>query len=147
MHEEIVSLLKIVKKMQNDYPKKKFTLDGRLVGDIGEILAAEKYDFKLYDEMIERYDGETEDGKKIQVKATMKKHLTFPTDFTPDYYLGILIDEKGNIFEVYNGPGKNIKKEIKHLKPQKTGQHVLRISMLKKLNSKILDEGKIKERK
>jgi hypothetical protein len=50
MHEEIVSLLKIVKKMQNDYPKKKFTLDGRLVGDIGEILAAEKYDFKLYDE-------------------------------------------------------------------------------------------------
>lgn len=38
MKAEIVALLEIVNKLQQKYPKRKFTLDGRLVGDIGEIL-------------------------------------------------------------------------------------------------------------
>ncbi len=35
----VKKLLAIVARMHKDYPKKKFTLDGRIVGDIGETLA------------------------------------------------------------------------------------------------------------
>ena len=34
-------LLRIVRELNQAYPIKKFTLDGRLVGDIGEILVQE----------------------------------------------------------------------------------------------------------
>jgi len=44
IHQAVKDLLKIVKALQGAYPKKNFTLDGRLVGDLGEILVEEDYD-------------------------------------------------------------------------------------------------------
>ena len=37
IHQAVKDMLKIVEALQCAYPKKKFTLDGRLVGDLGEI--------------------------------------------------------------------------------------------------------------
>jgi len=146
IQDEVINLLKIVTKLQKDYPKKKFTLDGRLVGDIGEILAEEKYDFRLYNEMIKEYDGETKDGKKIQVKATMKNSLTFPADSTPEYYIGIKIDNNGNITEIYNGPGKIIRERIRNHKRPKNGLHNIGLSLLLKLNKAVPKNKKISTR-
>ncbi len=39
----IKSLLNIVSELQKLYPQKRFTLDGRHVGDIGEVLAEGNY--------------------------------------------------------------------------------------------------------
>ena len=33
----------VVKQLRDAYPRKKFTLDGRLVGDLGEVLAKFEY--------------------------------------------------------------------------------------------------------
>ncbi|MGV2842200.1 DUF6998 domain-containing protein, partial [Vibrio cyclitrophicus] len=41
-------MLKIVEALQKQYSQKKFTLDGRLVGDLGEILVEKDYDLELY---------------------------------------------------------------------------------------------------
>ena len=38
-----------IKSLRDAFPKKEFTIDGRLVGDIGEVLAALEYDIELFD--------------------------------------------------------------------------------------------------
>lgn len=47
IHQAVKEMLKIVEALQNQYDKKKFTLDGRLVGDLGEILVEEDYDLEF----------------------------------------------------------------------------------------------------
>ena len=49
----------------------KFTLDGNLVGDIGEALAAQIFGVRLVEtKSTEGIDGYTPDGRTVQVKAT-----------------------------------------------------------------------------
>ena len=41
--ETIKQPRRVVKQLRDAYPGKKFTLDGRIVGDLGEVLAQFKY--------------------------------------------------------------------------------------------------------
>ena len=52
------------------------------------------------------YDATTDDGRRVQIKATFKNSLTFKT--TPDLYLGIKLFPDGSFEEVFNGPGQLI---------------------------------------
>lgn len=140
----IIELLKIVKRLKNNYPYKEFTLDGRLVGDIGEVLAEQIYDIKLFDKITHHYDGISSDGRKVQIKATMKRALNFPADHVPDYYLGIKILENGDFEEIYNGPGAIIWDALKNRKRPKTNLHSVGIGRLRKLGSIIDIKDRIK---
>uniref|UniRef100_UPI003D18E37D DUF6998 domain-containing protein n=1 Tax=Pseudomonas viridiflava TaxID=33069 RepID=UPI003D18E37D len=48
----------------------KFTLDGRLVGDIAEALALEHFDLLIPEKRTGGVDALTRTGKTVQVKAT-----------------------------------------------------------------------------
>jgi uncharacterized protein DUF6998 len=48
----------------------KFTLDGNLVGDIGEAVASEIFDLILEPGNSSAIDGRTRDGRTVQIKAT-----------------------------------------------------------------------------
>jgi len=133
----IRKLLEIVESLQKEYPKKKFTLDGRLVGDIGEILVEKNYDIKLFDGLSKHHDGQTSDKRFVQIKATMKNSLTFPADYIPGYYLGIKIHPDGTFTEIFNGPGKIAADAIKNRKPTKTNLYSISLSTLKRFNEKI----------
>ena len=130
--DAVSQMLEIVKQLQNAYPKKKFTLDGRLVGDLGEILVASAYDIELHDELQKHHDGITSDGRQVQIKATMQNSLTFPVDHVPDYYLGIKIHADGTFTEVFNGPGSVAWGAVKNRKPTKTNLHSISINTLEK---------------
>ncbi len=136
-------LLSIVAQLQQDYPKKKFTLDGRLAGDIGEIIAEQKYDLELLEGLVKTHDAVSH-GKYIQIKTTMKRSLGFGD--IPDYYLGLRVDEEGNAEEIYNGPGTLIWEEIKHLKRPKNFLIPVSINKLRKLNKEVPPHKKIKLR-
>lgn len=96
-------IFQAIGQLKNEFPSKEFTIDGRLVGDIGEVIAALEYDIRLYDVLVPGHDGETSDGRRVQVKVTFKKSLTFRT--VPDYYLGFKLFEDGRYEEIFNGPG------------------------------------------
>ena len=96
------------------FPEKEFTIDGRLVGDIGEVVAALEYDITLYKNLKAGYDGETSDGRKVQIKATFGDSLTFKT--IPDYYLGLRLSHYGRHEEIFNGPGRVIYQQYSHRK-------------------------------
>lgn len=141
----VIELLGVVQKMHREFPKKKFTLDGRLVGDIGEILAEDLYDLELAEGMQRLHDATTSRGKLVQIKTTMKSTLGFGD--IPDYYLGLKVDSAGQVEEIFNGPGSLIWDAIKHRKRPKNFVIQISIQMLRALNLKISPADKIPRRK
>ncbi len=133
-----------ISKLKEALPIKEFTIDGRLVGDIGEAIVQRDYDVELYDVLVEGYDGETSDGKLVQIKATFKESLTFKT--IPDYYIGIKIHKDGSYTEIYNGPTEPIQKKYGHRKW--FGEKLLSFpnAVLVELSKKNPDEQKIPKR-
>ena len=142
----VSDLLKIVNRLQQEYPHRRFTLDGRLVGDIGEILAEQFYDIKLHEGMQKHHDAVTSDNRNVQIKATMKNSLTFPADHVPDYYLGIQILPTGKMKEIYNGPAKPIADYLKRRKNPKNNLHSVSFTILQKINENIDPNERIAER-
>ncbi|HBG69817.1 MAG: hypothetical protein A2W93_00365 [Bacteroidetes bacterium GWF2_43_63] len=153
MHQ-IKQLYKITQQLREKHRRwnKQFTLDGKLVGDIGEVLAAEKYGLELYPENSEVYDGvEIASGRKVQIKASFKGYFQFPygEEKIPDYFLAVLIDEHGELHEVYNGPGRVAYDNyiVKHkLKPYNNSYYSVSKGKLKGLMNQVSKEDMIKER-
>lgn len=141
--DAVRQMLRIVKKLTDSYPKKKFTLDGRLVGDIGEVLVEDAYDLELFEGITTHHDAKSRDGRLVQIKATMKTSLTFPADHVPKYYLGIQIHPDGSFKEVFNGPGRIASKAVRARAKPKTNLFTVPISTLRKLQSQVAAGDKI----
>lgn len=93
-----------IARLQTEFRSRKFTIDGRLVGDIGEVVAELDYDIQLDGVSRPGHDAQTSDGRQVQIKATFKDSLTFRK--CPDYYLGFKLNPDGTYEEVFNGPGR-----------------------------------------
>jgi hypothetical protein len=144
LRQYLAKLPSIVADMQRDFPKKKFTLDGRLVGDIGEIVAEEIYDLTLIEGQPQLHDAVDGNGRRVQIKATMKDRLTFGD--VPDYYLGLYIGTDGAVTEIFNGPGAVIWTQISHRVRPKNGQFQLSLPSLRRLQSVVEAKDNIARR-
>ncbi|MER9202942.1 hypothetical protein NKH74_27765 [Mesorhizobium sp. M0933] len=85
----------------------KFTLDGNLVGDIGEAVAAELFGIKLVPGNGTGIDGHSTDGRSVQVKATGtgRGPVFRCVDTRADHFLFLDIDFENLRGEViFNGP-------------------------------------------
>jgi len=144
INSALVKIFEGINQLRVALPIKEFTIDGRLVGDIGEALVQRDYEVQLYDKLVEGYDGETPDGRLVQIKATFKDSLTFTK--TPDYYVGIKINEDGTYTEIFNGPGKVIEDRYKHRKG--FGEKILSFpnKVLSKLSENIPSDQRIPKR-
>lgn len=91
-----------------------FTLDGKLVGDIGEAIVAESYGIVLCAKRTPGVDGHTADGRTVQIKATGRSKAG--PAFTPgkgvaDHLIFIRIDfDHGRATILYNGPEAPVRK-------------------------------------
>ena len=142
----VARLLQVVKELNAAYPQKSFTLDGRLVGDIGEVLVAAAYDVELFDGVQRHHDGKARDGRLVQIKATMKSNLTFPAAHVPDFFIGIQIHADGTFTEVFNGPGKTAANAISSRKLPKTNLHSVSVSALTRLSAVVTQGDRIPRR-
>jgi hypothetical protein len=145
--DALEQLQTIVAALQQSYPKKRFTLDGRLVGDLGEVLAESLYDIRLFTGLEKHYDAICSDGRLVQIKTTLKDSLTFPCNHIPDYYLGIKILPDGSCQEVFNGPGIIAHELIKNRSITKTNLHSISINSLARQNEIVQDYDRIPLRK
>lgn len=146
---EIKQLLEITKNLREKYKsyERGFSLDGKLVGDIGEVLAAEKYGLKLLKSNENKYDAiQIATNRQIQIKSSFKYNFYFPLENNiPDYFLCVNINEQGELEEIYNGTGQKVWKEYiikRGLKGYKTG-YVLSCNLLKELNNTVSKEDKV----
>ncbi|MGR8981532.1 MAG: DUF6998 domain-containing protein [Gammaproteobacteria bacterium] len=132
-----------IRQLKEALPSKEFTIDGRLVGDIGEAIVQRDYDLVLYDGLAKDYDGETPCGKKVQIKATFKDTLTFKK--LSDYYIGIKMREDGTYEEIFNGPGRVIADEYGHRKGFGTVLLSFPNKRLRELSNAVSHEQKIRK--
>ena len=145
--DAIKQLLEIVEQLHIAHPKKKFTLDGRLIGDLGETIVEGVYDVEIFEKLEKHHDGETSDGRRVGIKATMKKNLTVPASHVADYYLVIQIHRDGSFSEVFNGPGDIAAQAVKGQQQPKTNLHGISITALKKLNELVGEKDRIPRRR
>ena len=96
-------LYDIVRKLEQAFPGRRFTLDGHLVGSIGEVIAAERYGLELFKASAEGHDGVAPDGRAVQVKATQRGSIGLRSE--PEHLIVLRIGPTGDVNEVYNGPG------------------------------------------
>lgn len=134
-----------IEKLKSAFPNRKFTVDGRLVGDIGEVIAELEYDVLLHEVSQPTHDGTTADGRNVQIKATFKDSLTFKT--TPDYYLGFKLYPDGRHEEVFNGPGQLIYDRFAHRKGIGVNLLSFPVSELKEISKKVTQNDRIPKRK
>lgn len=113
--KEIQELLNITASLKKQYQGTlDFSLDGRLVGDIGEALVSEKFDIKLYGKNEPNYDGFHRPTKKqVQIKASMAYNFSYPFDRDLEHYIAVHIKPDGQLEVLYNGPGKPINDFLK----------------------------------
>lgn len=114
INEALELIFQGIDRLKQAFPNRVFTIDGRLVGDIGEVIAALEYDMTVHDVSQAKHDGVTPDGRLVQVKATFKESLTFKS--IPEWYLGFKLHPSGEYEEIYNGPGELIYERYSHRK-------------------------------
>ncbi len=118
-----------------------FTLDGHLVGSIGEVLASYYYGIKLATASHKKHDGIV-DGKEVQIKITQRNAVVIKDE--PDYLLVLHLDKDGEIYEVYNGPG-SIAFEVASKQDSYNHRH-LQINRLIDQDRRVPDDERIKQK-
>jgi hypothetical protein len=145
--KEIKELLRITNKLKEKYPTRNFTLDGKVVGDIGEVLVSEKYGIELYSDNYITHDGyERATNRQVQIKASFKGYSYFPHFPIPACFISVNILENGELEELFNGPGQFIIDEYivkRGLKKQK--EYTLSKNVLKDINQRVSLNENIKE--
>lgn len=135
--ETIRRLYGIVGELERDYfdRHRHFTLDGHLIGSIGEVYAAERYGIDLFVSSTPRHDGVSPDGRFVQIKATQRSNVALNEN--PDYLIVLKIDEDGEINETYNGPGQPVWNLFAGRVRPKNGQYQVSLSKLRSLDKEV----------
>lgn len=86
-----------------------FALDGRLVGDIGELIAAEVFCLDLLGITVKDIDAVTSMGpsRRIQIKATFQND-GLSIKHGGDYFIGLQLKDDGRFRVIYDGPAKPV---------------------------------------
>ena len=136
--EKVAELLHIVDELEERFPGRKFTLDGHLLGSIGEALAKYYYRIDLYPNGTKTHDGEV-DGHRVQIKITQGNSVDI--NDVPDYLLVLFLNKKdGSVYEVYNGPCG----WLRECKTTKNGWYTRTLNKLSELDEKISDNCRLK---
>ena len=146
IEQAIKKMCGIISDLQKNHRSKKFTLDGRLVGDLGEVLAEKNYDIVLFEKLEKSYDAFTRDNKKVQIKATFKDKLTFPSNHIPELLLGLKLYPNGTYEEIYNGPGKYLKQLTSKRKQPYNRLHLLSIKKMKTISEIIPPRERVRKK-
>jgi len=103
--ELIGRLFQTVRELNESFPDRPFfTLDGHLVGSIGEVVAAETYGLILEKCSHEGFDAKTEAGQTVEIKLTGGSSVSVSSDAnTPEILIVLKLDSITGFEEIYNG--------------------------------------------
>ena len=153
IHEKLKQLFQIVEQLETEYAEynRKFTIDGHLIGSIGEVIVAEAFDLELEKNSTPVIDAHTKDGtnRTVQIKATQIDRVSFSgkheNEDAPDQVIVISIDKSGGSVVEFNGPGKLIYENLG--KPQKNGQSQISLAKLRRLMDDVPEEQQLPQKK
>lgn len=142
VYSKVKQLIKIVNELEKEFVGRKFTLDGHLVGSIGEVLAAYYYGLELLPPSAKTHDAISQDGKSIQIKITQAASVLITSE--PEYLIVLFLDkENGDVYEVYNGPGEEPWKSSYLYEKHNT--NYMRLSSLLQLDCQVDEKDRISQ--
>ena len=137
---KVQKMIEIVSELEAEFPGRHFTLDGHLVGSIGEVMAAYYYGIELYKASAVVHDGRI--GKReVQIKITQQDDIVINDE--PEYLLVLYLTKKGDVYEVYNGPGK--KPWDSASKRDSHNNRHMRVNKLMELDSEVTAKDRIQQ--
>ncbi len=143
-------LYAIQSRLREAFPSRRFSLDGKLVGDLGEVIAAEKYGLELVDNPSTKgHDAirVSADGSlnRVEVKATQvetnRPVIAFsPTvlDDPPDELIVLVIQVDGSVEQAYNRPASPILAELRGAGGQ---QRTIALARIRKVGAILGHDG------
>ena len=140
IRDKAQKMIEIVAELEAEFPGRHFTLDGHLVGSIGEVMAAYYYGIDLFKASTKRHDGIVND-RKVQIKITQQDNIVIHAE--PDYLIVLYLTKKGDVYEVYNGPGKLAWESASKIDSH-NNRH-MRVNKLLELNDQVSIEDRIKQ--
>lgn len=111
------------------FPGRKFTLDGHLVGSIGEVIAAYIFDLDLNPASTLGHDATAPDGRNVEIKLTQGSGVAIRHE--PEHLIVLHRPKGGPMRIVYNGPGALAWAAAGNM--QKNGQRPISLSRLRLL--------------
>ena len=125
------------KELRALFPELPFTLDGKLIGDIGEAIALQDFGFTPLPAGTELHDFLAADGRRVQIKTTqaIAPHRGVGLGLTMqsfEHLVVIQISETGTYSILYDGPGTYIDDARRHRKSPS-----LTVGQLRNLNAKV----------
>lgn len=99
---EVAAIYRAVEDLERQYPERKFTPDGHLVGSIGEVIASRALSLTLYPMSRSGHDAFDEKGD-VQIKMTAGNRVAMYADCARLVVLRVVSPEEAEI--VYDGPG------------------------------------------
>ena len=82
------------------------------------------------------------DGKQVQIKITQGNAVVIKD--VPEYLLVLLLKENGDIFEVYNGPGKKAFKVAS--KPDGYNHHHIQVNRLIEMSNGVEESQRLAQK-
>lgn len=141
LNQQIQQLFKISADLEEAFPSRKFTLDGHLIGSIGEVIAAFHYNLELLTSSSAKHDAVSSDGRFVQIKATQGNRF-IGLRSEPEYMIVLWISSKsGEIIEIYNGPGNPVWEMCG--KFVSTGERRISLLQLKQIATRIPESQRI----
>ncbi len=115
--------------LEQMFPERKFTLDGHLVGSIGEVIAAYMFELELNPASTLGYDAKSLNGTEVEIKFTQGNSISIRHE--PEHLLVLQRPKGGPVQVVYNGPGRPAWSSSGPM--QKNGTRTIRVNRLKSL--------------
>jgi hypothetical protein len=123
------------------FPGRKFTLDGHLVGSIGEVIAAYMFDLNLLRGSNKGHDATAGDGRNVEVKLTQGDTVSIRHE--PDHLIVLRRRKDTSVSVVFNGPGAFAWAQAG--KMQKNGQRPISLAKLRQLDGRVGIDDRLKQ--
>ena len=127
--ELVRRLYALVGEFEALFPGRAFTPDGHLVGSIGEVMAAYRYNLTLHRASSTAHDAVAPNGTQVEIKATQGTSVALRAE--PEQLIVLHLGKDGHATEVFNGPGNLVWSNCGEI--QKNGQRAISLSRLRKL--------------
>ena len=130
-------------QLRSLFPERKFTLDGHLVGSIGEVIAAYMFDLILAAASSKGHDAKTRSGKRVEIKFTQGSSIGFRHE--PNILIVLRRPKGGPVEIIFNGPGKVAWKAAGEMQPN--GTKPISLKKLKELNREINNASRLTQKR
>ena len=116
-------------ELESLFPGRKFSLDGHLVGSVGEVIAAFMFDLELNPASTQGHDALSKDGRNVEIKLTQGRSVAIRHE--PEHLIVLHRPKGGPLTVAFNGNGSVAWNAAGTMK--RNGQRAITLSKLAEL--------------